>query len=77
MSIETPTERGREMTHYKVYNPISGMDMGGFEGETEDDAVLACWHDAGYTGTLDECLSQMGVDENDLVATEIDDQQEG
>jgi hypothetical protein len=49
----TPTERNasereREMNRYQITNVISGVDLGIYEGETEQEALDAMSRDAGY-----------------------------
>lgn len=45
---------------YTVYNPLSGQDLGTYEADSPQGAILACVKDAGYDSIehMEESLGQ-------------------
>ncbi len=62
------------MKKYRIENQHSGVDMGIFDGETEEDALDAMARDAGYADYAEACeVTGQDQETSGLVVTEESD----
>jgi len=58
------------MKQYRIENRTSGVDLGAYEGETEQEALDAMARDAGYQN-YEEAQATAPADDDDIVVTEM------